>query len=348
MSLRDKLLKGSTIKLTSLIEDSKIFNERDMVSTPIPMLNVALSGRLDGGIGCGLTLFCGKSKHFKSLFTLVCMKAYMDKYPDATALFYDAEFGTPRSYFDSLNIDMKRVIHTPVTNIEEFKFDIMNHLENNINRGDKVFIAVDSIGNMASKKEVDDALKGSSAADMTRAKQLKSCFRMITPHLTIKDIPMVCVNHIYMTQEMFSKAVVSGGDGIYLSADNIYIIGRRQEKEGTDVAGYHFIVNVEKSRHVKEKSQIPITVMHNGGLNKWSGLLDVALDGNFLAKPKQGWYCHVDQETGELGEKSFRAKEAVGREFWIPIITTPKFKNYIETRYKIATDALITTEPEQE
>jgi RecA/RadA recombinase len=344
MSLKDKLLKGSTIKLTSIIDDSKVFNEKDMVPTSIPMLNVALSGRLDGGLGPGLTLFCGKSKHFKSLFTLICMKAYMDQYPDAMALFYDTEFGTPRSYFESLGIDMDRVVHTPITNIEEFKFDVMNHLENNIQRGDKLFMAVDSVGNMASKKEVEDALKGSSAADMTRAKQLKSCFRMITPKLTILDIPMVCVNHIYMTQEMFSKPVVSGGDGIYLSADNIYIIGRQQEKDGSEVSGYHFIINVEKSRHVREKSKIPVTVLHNGGLDKWSGLLDVALDGGFLAKPKQGWYCMVDQETGELGEKNFRAKDAAGKDFWLPIVTSAKFKAYIEGRYLVANDELITTE----
>ena len=346
--LTDKLLKGSTIKLTSMLDDSKIFNNKDMVPTQIPMLNVALSGRLDGGLGPGLTLFCGKSKHFKSLFTLICMKSYMDKYPDATAIFYDTEFGTPISYFTSLKIDMKRVIHTPITNIEEFKFDVMNHLENNIERGNKVFLAVDSIGGMASKKEVDDALDQSSKADMTRAKQLKSCFRMITPKLTILDIPMVCVNHIYMTQEMFSKAVVSGGDGIYLAADNIYIVGRRQEKDGTDIAGYHFIINVEKSRHVKEKSQIPITVTYDGGLDKFSGLLDVSIEGQFIAKPKQGWYCLVDQETGELSEKNFRAKDATGPDFWLPIITTSKFKKYIQDRYMVSNNDLIKNQEPQE
>ena len=344
-TLRDKLLKNSTIKLTSIIEDSKIFNEKDMTRTPIPMLNVALSGRLDGGLMSGLTLWCGKSKHFKSLFTLICMKAYLDKYPEAIAIFYDAEFGTPKAYFQSLRMPMDRIIHCPLTDIEQFKFDVMQQLEG-INRCDKVFMAVDSIGNMASKKEVEDALKGSSAADMTRAKQLKSCFRMITPHLTIKDIPMVCVNHIYMTQEMFSKAVVSGGDGIYLSADNIYIIGRQQEKDGSDIAGYHFIINVEKSRHVIEKSKIPITVLHEGGLNTWSGLLDVALEGNFLAKPKQGWYCVVDQETGELGEKNFRAKDTGKAEFWKPIITSQKFQDYITSTYQVATDDLIQTDQE--
>lgn len=206
MSLLDKIKKTSTIKLTSLIEDSKIFNEKDSTPTPIYGLNIALSGSLDGGFMSGLTLFCGPSKHFKTLYTLILAKAYMDKYPEAVLLFYDSEFGTPISYFTSLNIDMSRVIHTPITNIEEFKFDVMQQL-NGLERGEKLFIAVDSVGNLASKKEVDDALSGSDKADMTRAKQFKSVFRMITPFLTIKDIPMVAVNHIYMcgTEDMMIR-----------------------------------------------------------------------------------------------------------------------------------------------
>jgi RecA/RadA recombinase len=187
-------------------------------------------------------------------------KAYMDKYPESVLLFYDSEFGTPQAYFDSFKIDASRVLHTPITDIEQLKFDIMSQLDQ-INRGDRVIIVIDSVGNLASKKEVEDALKQNSAADMTRAKQLKSLFRMVTPHLNLKDIPMVVVNHTYMTQEMFSKPVVSGGTGIYYSADNIYIIGRQQEKEGTEVVGYNFIINVEKSRFVKANGLVCLILL---------------------------------------------------------------------------------------
>jgi intein/homing endonuclease len=34
---------------------------------------------------------------------------------------------------------------------------------------------------------------------------------MITPHLTLKDIPMVVVNHTYMEIGLFPKAIVGGG-----------------------------------------------------------------------------------------------------------------------------------------
>ena len=89
---------------------------------------------------------------------------------------------------------------------------------------------IDSIGNLASKKEVEDAENEKSVADMTRAKSLKSLFRIVTPHLTTKNIPCLAINHIYMTQEMYSKPIVSGGTGIYYSANQIFIISKSQEK----------------------------------------------------------------------------------------------------------------------
>lgn len=335
MSLLDKIRKNSTIKMSDVLSQSKFFNKKDMIPTQIPAINVALSGRLDGGLTPGLTVWAGPSKHFKTAFSLLMAKSYLDKYPDAALLFYDSEFGTPQAYFKSFGIDTNRVLHTPITNIEELKFDIMQQIDN-IERGDRVMIVIDSVGNLASKKEVDDALEQKSAADMTRAKQLKSLFRMVTPHLTIKDIPLVVVNHTYMEQGLYPKAIVSGGTGIYYSADNIYIIGRSQEKDGTEVVGYNFSINVEKSRHVKEKSKIPIAVSFDGGISKWSGLLDIALESGHVVKPSNGWYSRVDVSTGEVEEKKFRIKDTESKEFWLPILTSKTFNDFVSNKYQIA------------
>ena len=333
MSLLEKLQKNSTIKDTDNLADSKFFGAKDMIQTPVPMINVALSGSMDGGLTPGLTVFAGPSKHFKTAFALMLAKSYQDKYPDGVILFYDSEFGSPQSYFDSFGIDTKRVLHTPITDVEQLKHDSMAQLAN-IERGDHVMIIIDSVGNLASKKEVEDALEGKSVADMSRAKQLKSLFRMVTPHLTIKDIPMVVVNHTYKEIGMFPKDVVSGGTGIYYSADNIFIIGRQQEKEGTELMGYNFIINVEKSRFVREKSKIPVEVSFEGGISKWSGLLDVALAGGFVVKPSNGWYSHKGEE------KKYRIKETYSKEFWLPVLTNKEFRQYVETNYKISSSNL--------
>lgn len=349
MSLVEKLLKNSTIKSSAPIMDSKVFGKKEMAQTPVPMVNVALSGRVDGGLVPGLLMLAGPSKHFKSAFALLMAAAYQKKYDDAVILFYDSEFGTPTSYFESFGIDMDRVVHTPITDVEQLKFDITKQLEN-VDKGDHVIIVVDSIGNLASKKEVEDALSEKSVADMTRAKQLKSLFRIVTPHLNLKDIPLVCVNHTYKEIGMFPKDIVSGGTGSYYSADAIWIIGRQQEKDGTEVSGYHFIINIEKSRHVREKSKIPLTVTFEGGISKWSGLMDVAVELGYLNKPKVGWYEAVDPRTGEvISEKLMRAKEVNSNsDFWKMMFTKTDLADAIKNRYAMATKALMSTEEQDE
>ena len=334
MSILDKIKKNSTIKDSAVLNVSKFFTKKDMIPTSVPIINVALSGRLDGGLTPGITMWAGPSKHFKTAFSLLMAKSYMDKYEDAALLFYDSEFGTPQSYFDTFGIDTKRVVHTPLTDVEQLKFDIMQQLQN-VERGDHLIIVIDSIGNLASKKEVEDALEGKSAADMTRAKQMKSLFRMVTPHLNLKDIPLVVVNHTYMEIGMFPKAIVGGGTGAMYSADNVYILGRQQEKEGTEIVGYNFIINVEKSRYVKEKSKIPVSVSFDGGLSKWSGLLDLALESKHVVKPSNGWYSKCDPETGEVEDKKYRLKDTDTKEFWLPILTNKEFYDFVKNKYSM-------------
>ena len=330
-----KRLKGAgSIKHAEILSESAFFGEKDMIPTQIPALNIALSGKLDGGLTPGLTMWAGPSKHFKTAFSLLMAKSYLDKYEDAALLFYDSEFGTPQSYFDSFGIDTDRVLHTPITDIEQLKFDIMNQITS-VERGEHLIIVVDSIGNLASKKEVDDALEQKSVADMSRAKQVKSLFRMVTPHLTMKDIPMVVVNHTYKEIGMFPKDIVGGGTGSYYSADNIFILGRQQEKEGTEITGYNFIINVEKSRYVKEKSKIPVSVSFNGGINKWSGLLDLALESKHVIKPSNGWYSKVNAD-GEIEDKKYREKDTSTAEFWLPILKQKTFRDFVEEKYRVA------------
>lgn len=348
MSLKERLIKNSTIDYTATLMDSKIYGKKDMIPTRVPMINVALSGSIDGGLTPGLTVLAAPSKHFKTAFSLLMAAAFLKANPEGIILFYDSEFGTPESYFTSFGVPLDSVVHTPITDIEQLKFDVMQQLQE-LKRDDKVMIVIDSVGNLASKKEVEDALKGSSAADMSRAKQLKSLFRMVTPHLTLKDIPMVVVNHVYMTQEMYSKAVVSGGTGIYYSADNIWIIGRQQDKDDKELLGYHFVINIEKSRYVKEKSKIPITVGFDSGINKWSGLLDLALEGKFMVKPKQGWYARVDQETGEISGKNYRAADIVDNgEFWKTILSETNFNEWIKNKYALSSGEIMKRDEDDE
>jgi RecA/RadA recombinase len=342
-ALLERIKKAGSIKTAETISKSSFFNDKDMIQTDIPALNIALSGKLEGGLTPGLTILAGPSRHFKSMFGLIMVKSYMKRYPESICLFIDSEFGITPDYISTIGIDTDRVLHVPVEHIEQLKFDLVKRLEE-INRGDKVIIFIDSIGNLASKKEVEDALDGKSVADMTRAKTLKGLFRIITPHFATKDIPCIVVNHTYQEQALYPKTIMSGGTGPMYSANTVFFIGKQQEKDGTELAGWNFIINVEKSRYVKEKSKIPVTVTFDGGLSKWSGLLEMALEAKLVVKPSNGWYSRVDVTTGEIEDRKWRLADTDSKEFWLPVLTSKAFQIWVKNNYQVGSGQMMSDE----
>lgn len=343
--LLDKIKKNSTIKDSAVLDDSTIFKNVDETPTDVYALNIALSGDINGGLKSGLLTLAGKSKHFKSGFSLLMASAYMKKNPDAVLLFYDSEFGSPEAYFKASGIDTARVIHTPIKNVEDLKFDIVQQLEG-IERGDKLFILIDSIGNLASIKEATDAKEQKSAQDMSRQKALKSLYRIITPYLRLKDIPMIQIGHTYQTLELYPKDVLSGGTGGMLASDAVWFIGRSQEKDTEGLNGFTFNINIEKSRHVKEKSKIPVTVLFEEGVSRYTGMLDIAMDIGAVVKPSNGWYSRVNLDTGEVEEKKFRAKDTDTKEFWQPVLENETFQKKIRQEFQVAYNPTIRSDEE--
>lgn len=339
-SLIERLQTNSTLEYADILADSEIYNVKDEVATPILALNIAYSGRVDGGITPGTHLWCGPSKHFKSMYCLISAASYLKKYPEAVVLFYDNEFGSPKAYFESVGINPNRVLHCPFFTLEDLRHDIVNQL-NGIKRGDKVIIVIDSLGMAASAKEVHDAEDGKEKADMTRAKVNKSLFRIILPHLRVKDIPLLAVQHVYDTMEMYAKKIVSGGTGQYLAAENIYIIGRQQDKEGKEVVGYDFIINIEKSRYVREKSKIPINVSATAGLSKWTGLFDMALELGIIEKVTAQSYRLAGHEEDDLYGKMKRDDIEYNSAFWKTVFAETNFAELLKDRFAVSHGELI-------
>lgn len=236
MAMNELMAKLSKVGMKSvLLSESEVYKNRDITVSSIPCINIALSGEVDGGFGSGVGILAGPSKHYKSNTGLILVSDYLKKHKDAFCLFYDSEFGTPPSYWDTQGIDSSRVLHQPIETIEDLKFDLPQKLEN-LKLGDKVIIFVDSIGNLPSKKESQDALDSKSVTDMTRAKEIKSLFRIITPQIKTRNLVALFVAHTYQTMELYSKAVVSGGclDGytkIVMSDNSLKEIKDIQEGE---------------------------------------------------------------------------------------------------------------------
>lgn len=332
--LINRLIKNSPTKHVALLSESEFFTDKDNIPTSLPILNIAFSGKLSGGLASGLTILAGASKSFKTMLGLFCVKAYLDKYSDAVCILYDSEGGATPEYLSNMGIDTSRVIHVPIEHIEMLKFDMVKTLKQ-IQRTDKVIMLVDSIGNTASLKELEDAENEKSVAEMQRAKSLKALFRMITPSLIAKDVPCITIAHTYQTMEMYSKAIISGGTGLMYSANQAFIISKAQEKDGTELIGWNYTILIEKSRYVQEKAKLKFTVTYKGGISKYSGLLDLALESGHVIKPKNGRYSRVDMETGEIEEKTVKEKDTFTKDFWAPILAADTFHKFIESKFMV-------------
>lgn len=334
-SLLDRILETSKSPYKNLLCDSEIFKESESIPTSIPMLNVALSSQIDGGLSYGITMIAGESKRFKTLFGLHLLAAFQKKYKDGVCIFYDTEAGVTQRYIENTGVNWKRVVHIPVGSIEALKTELINQIELlklEKDKNNKVFIFIDSIGNLASKKEIDDAIKGDIKADMTRAKQLKSLFRIITMDINLLKIPLVCVNHTYKTQDFIQQDVVGGGSGGQLASDTIWIISRKQEKTGGELMGYDFFINVWKSRIVKEKiSKIPIRVFWKDGIHKFSGLSDLAIEMGVIEKVKEDKKNVLKFEDKLISVD----EEDTNEDFWSYVLEKSNLKQLISEKYRI-------------
>lgn len=157
---------------------------------------------------------------------------------------------------------------------------------------------------------------------------------MVTPSLVVKDIPCVAICHTYQEMALYPKQIISGGTGLIYSANTAFIISRAQEKEGTEVTGWNFTLNVEKSRFVKEKSKLTFRVMYDGGIYKYSGLLELAIESGHLVKDGHS-YRFVDSATGEVSETKVKEK-SITEEMWNNLLADKKFKEFIKNKYMLS------------
>jgi len=328
LDIRD-FKKNSNIDGAELLNKSEFFNHED-VPTDIPLLNVALSGSLDGGLSSGITMICGESKTFKTGFLVQMVKAHQQKYKKKSiTLLYDSEF-SPMEYYERQGVKLDQVLHLPVTTIEQMKNDIANQL--NRIKHENVIIIIDSIGGLASKKEAEDSVEGKNVTDMTRAKSMASFFRVVTSPLSMKGIPMVLINSHYETLEMYSKKVTGGGKKPYLSSDDVWFISRAQDKDGKDLKGYKFTITADKSRSIKEGSKFPIDVTYADGINKNSGLFDLAVECGLVIQ-SGAWYQTV--EDGVVSDKKVRSKEIKTQEFFDALLKNKIFTEYVSNKYML-------------
>ena len=283
MSIFDTLAKEAKNDYAKLVSDGIITgDEQGFIGTGSYILNAMLSGSVNGGIPDNrVTAIAGEQATGKTFYAIAIAKTFLDNNPDGAVFYFDSEAAATADLFKNRGLDANRVWHFPVDTIEEFRTQIIRILDNLLKTKEEdrkpLLIVLDSLGMLASSKELTDALEDKQVRDMTKSQVLKSVFRIITSKLGKLKIPMIVTNHTYKTMNMYGEqSDMGGGSGLKYAASTIMYLSKSKEKDGTDVVGNIIKVKANKSRFTKENSQVATRLFFDSrGLDKYYGLLEL-------------------------------------------------------------------------
>lgn len=214
VGLTDNLIKKSPI----VHETVKSSKTRSTIGTGIYVLNAALSSDIYGGIADNrITVFAAPSGTGKSF---LCYSIAREAQAKGYGIIYvDTEYAIELDQLPGYGIDIDEdkfmLIRTNIIeDLKIFTTQLLDELKEQKDGGkevDKFMIIIDSVGQLGSRKEVEDAKAGKEKADMTKAKALASYFRIINSDLGYLGIPLVCTNHTYQCVTGDTKIMMADG-----------------------------------------------------------------------------------------------------------------------------------------
>lgn len=284
------IIKQTGNEYASLASDGTGGDVDNFIDTGSYSFNALLSGSIYGGLpDSRITAIAGEAATGKTFFALGIVKAFLDKDPDAGVIYFESESAVSKSMVESRGIDSKRLVVMPVSTVQEFRTQSLSVLDKYIaqdkSKRKPIMFVLDSLGMLSTTKEMDDTAAGKETRDMTRSQIVKSTFRVLTLKLGQAGVPMIMTNHTYdVIGSMFPQKEMGGGSGLKYAASSIIYLGKRKEKEGTEVVGNIIHCKNYKSRITKENAQIDVRLSYKHGLDRHYGLLDLAEEAGIFKK----------------------------------------------------------------
>ena len=252
--------------------------------------NALLSGSIYGGLPANrITAIAGEAATGKTFFALGICKNFLDSSPDAGIVYFESENAISKSLIESRGVDSKRVAVYPVATVQEFRAQAIQIIDKYLaqpeDKRQPIMFVLDSLGMLSTTKEMEDTAAGKETRDMTRSQIVKSTFRVLTLKLGQANVPMIMTNHTYdVIGSMFPQKEMGGGSGLKYAASSIIYLGKRKEKDGTEVVGNIIHCKNYKSRLTKENAQIDVRLTYKKGLDRYYGLLELGEEAGVFKK----------------------------------------------------------------
>lgn len=285
------IVKESGNKYASLVNDGLPTSDVGvLIDTGCHILNALVSGDVYGGIPDNkIMALAGEQATGKTYITMGIVSKFLKDHPEAVVLYFDSEQAVTTEMFKNRGVDPKRVAVFPVMTIEEFRKQIVTivdkYLEMPENKRKKMMIVLDSLGMLSTSKEMNDVAEGKNVRDMTRAQVIKGTFRVLTLKLGKAKIPMIMTNHTYdVVGAYVPTKELGGGSGLKYAASTIVTLSKKKDKQDDEVVGNIITCKLYKSRLTKENKIVQVQLNFDSGLNRYYGLVDLALDYGIFKK----------------------------------------------------------------
>ena len=279
-----QIIKETGNEYASLVSEGVEAGDVDtFIDTGSYHFNALLSGSIHGGIPSNkITALAGESATGKTFFVLGMVKHFLDSNPEAGVIYFESESALTKDLIEKRGIDTKRMVVMPVTTVQEFRTQSLRVLDSYLEQDEAdrkpLLLVLDSLGMLSTTKEVEDTEAGKETRDMTRAQVTKAAFRVLTLKLGKAKVPLVITNHTYdVVGSMFPQKEMGGGSGLKYAASTIIYLSKKKDKDGSEVVGNIIHCKTHKSRLSKENSMVDVRLSYEKGLDRYYGLLDLAL-----------------------------------------------------------------------
>ena len=291
MDFLKEMINASGNKFASKVEDGLDGSDvSGYVDTGSYAFNALLSGSLFDGLPDNkITCLAGESATGKTYFSLGIVAQFLTANPEGVVLYFDTEQAVTSDMFTERGVDPKRVAVFPVETVEEFRHQCLTIVDKVLATDESerkpMMIVLDSLGMLSTAKEMNDVAEGKNTRDMTRAQVIKGTFRVLTLKLGKAKIPMIMTNHTYdVVGAYVPTKELGGGSGLKYAASTIVTLSKKKDKQDDEVVGNIITCKLYKSRLTKENKIVQVQLNFDSGLNRYYGLVDLALDYGIFKK----------------------------------------------------------------
>jgi len=317
--LRDKIMKASKGTHISILSESDIASNKELITTPAYDLNRILSGSIYGGLlSKTLSLFIGPEASGKSSLMCLCLVEAQKK--GFTPVIIDTEGAWDKNFVMRWGLDPDKILYIYTPWVDQ----VCVTLANIIDTGDKkLALVVDSIGGLEKKKLLSDSLGGDVKADQgTLQKEIKRMLKLLLNICKAQDSLAMISGHYYGNPTGYGEAdLVGGGKFAKLAPDIIVSLKNMKKWENPNakgvargkVMGNTISAITLKNRYYPPFNEALIDIDYINGINKNAGMLELAKNAE-IVQLAGSWYSWHEERMGQGATKALAFIENSGDE----------------------------------